>query len=98
MPSTSKRSPMSTFLTVIMDILMVLVVVCLAHVIVSFFGRASSTDWGKGLLSISRLAVIPFGLDPIKTPYGGVLDVSATATTLVLLAAEWVLGLARRNA
>ncbi len=97
MPSAAKRSPVSIVVTILMDVLMVLVVACVAHLIVSFFGRASSTDWGKGILSISKLVVLPLNLEPIKTPYGGILDVDATATVLVLLAVEWVLGLARRN-
>jgi hypothetical protein len=98
MPSAAKRSTVRTVITVVMDLLMVLVVVCVAHVIVSFFGRASSAGWGKGLLSITRLAVLPLHLGSIKTPYAGLLDVDATVTVLVLLAADWVLSLVRREA
>lgn len=91
-------SPAYTIITIVMDILVAAAVVLVVHLVVSFFGAASSHQLGKGVLGLTRLAVLPLGIADVKTPYGGVFDLNATATVLLLLAAEWVLGLVRRTA
>jgi hypothetical protein len=97
----AKRSASSaarTVVTIVMDVLVAVAVMALAHLVVSFFGGAASTAWGKGLLRITGLFVLPAGIAPIPTPYAGSFDVDSAATVLTLLGAEWVLGLVRRNA
>jgi hypothetical protein len=42
--------------------------------------------------------VLPLGIDGVRTPYAGVFKVDAAATIMLLLVAEWLLGLVRRNA
>jgi hypothetical protein len=76
----------------------VVAVVGLTHLVVSFFGSMAGTSWGKGLLGLTRFAVVPMGIPSIATPYGGFFVVDAVVTVLVLLAVEWVLGVLRRNA
>jgi hypothetical protein len=93
-PSSAVR----TIITIVMDLLVAVAVMALAHLVVSFFGIASSTAWGKGLLGITGLFVLPAGIAPIATPYAGVFDVNSAATVLALLGVEWLLGLVRRNA
>ena len=93
-PSSAAR----TLITVLMDILVLVAVIGLAHLVVSFFGQLSHTGWGSGLLQLTRYAVLPLGLGPIETPYGGVFDVNAAATIVALLGVEWLLGAVRRTA
>ena len=98
MSAKSAASPARRFITVVMDVLFAVAVVLVVHLVVTFFGALSSQEWGKGVLGLTRLAVIPFGIEAVKTPYGGAFDINAAATVLALLAAEWVLGLVRRSA
>jgi hypothetical protein len=96
-----KRSPSSaarTIVTLLMDVLVAVAVMALAHLVVSFFGSAVSTAWGKGISSITGLFVLPLGIEPLPTPYAGSFDINSAATVLALLGAEWLLGLVRRNA
>jgi hypothetical protein len=94
----SSSSPARIFITLLMDALVAVAVMGLAHVVVAFFGSAASTSWGKGLLGVTGLFVLPLGISPMPTPYSGWFEVDAAATVLALLGAEWVLGLVRRNA
>jgi hypothetical protein len=93
-----KSSPARIIVTLLMDLVVVIAVVGLAHLVISFFDTTAGTAWGKGLLGLTRLVVVPLGIPPVPTPYGGIFDVNATATVLGLLGVEWVLGLVRRNA
>ncbi len=86
-----------SLITVVMDLLVVVAVVVAIRIVVEFFGTLAAQAWGKSLLSVTRYLVLPLGLAPIPTPYGGHFDVNAAATVLVLLAAEWALGIARRT-
>ena len=96
--ANGKRSGAHTLLTIVMDVLVAVAVMALAHLVVGFFGSAANSGWGAGVLRVTGLFVIPLGIAPIHTPYAGVFEVDAAATILVLLAAEWVLGLVRRSA
>jgi hypothetical protein len=93
-----KSSAGRIIVTLLMDLIVVVAVVCLTHLVVSFFGSMSGSSWGAGLLSLTRFAVVPMGIAPIPTPYGGFFVVDAMGTVLGLLGVEWVLGLVRRNA
>ena len=44
--------------------------------IVAFFGQFAGQSWGKAILAFSKPLVVPFGLHPIKTPYGGVFELN----------------------
>jgi hypothetical protein len=92
-PVSSK--PLRTLLTVVMNVLIVVAIALTVRLVVMFFGQIASQDWAKTIVSITSLIVIPFGIEPIKTPYGGVFDANAALTILVVLVAEWVLSLAR---
>lgn len=97
MSAASASRTTRTLVTVVMDIIVAVVVAIVAHLVVSFFGQLASAPWGSGLLKLTRLAVVPMGFPAIPTPYGGVFDVNAAATSLALLVIEWVLGLVRRT-
>jgi hypothetical protein len=97
-PDPTKPNLTRTMTTLLMDLIMVVAVVGLTHLVVSFFGSMADTSWGKGLLALTRLAVLPIGIAPVPTPYGGFFVVDAVGTVLALLAVEWVLGVLRRNA
>jgi hypothetical protein len=60
-----------------------------------FFGSVAALPWADAFVGFTDLVVIPFGAEPIKTPYGGVFDVNAAITIVVLLLAEWVLSSVR---
>lgn len=83
--------PARTLVTIVMDILVVLAVLVTAAVVVAFFGQLASQHWGKTILALSKPLIIPFGIAPIKTPYGGVFAINAALTVLVLLGIEWIL-------
>lgn len=90
--------PVRTVITVVMDLLIVLAVVVTIGLVVRFFGALSSTEWGAVVIRVTDPLSIPIGVDGFTTPYGGTFDVGATATIVALLAAEWLLSVARRQA
>ena len=87
--------PLRTLLTVVMNLLIIVAIALTVRLVVMFFGVIAAKEWAKTIVSITSLLVIPFGIEPIKTPYGGVFDANAALTILVVLVAEWVLSLAR---
>lgn len=91
-------SPGRTFLSILMDILIACAVAVTLRLAVGFFGQLSSQSWGKAVLAFTHPLVIPFGLQSIKTPYGGVFDVNAAAMIVVFLLVEWVLSGIRSRA
>lgn len=78
-----------------MNILIVLAILVTARLIVEFFGQLSSQSWGESIIAITHPLVVAFGVDGIKTPYGGVFDVNAAIMVLVFLAAEWLFSMIR---
>ncbi len=69
--------PLRTLLTVVMNLLVIVAMALTVRLVVMFFGQIASLEWAKTVVSITNLLVIPFGIDPIKTPYGGVFDANA---------------------
>lgn len=94
----SSTHPSRSLFTVLMNLLVVVAVILTIRVVVRFFGALGSQGWGEAFTAITNVLVIPMGIDPIKTPYGGVFDVAAAATVVLLLVAEWVLGVLRSRA
>lgn len=90
--------PVRTLITVFMDILVVVAIALTLRLVVGFFGVMAQQEWGKTLLDVTRFLVVPFGIESIETPYGGVFDVNATLTIVVLLFGEWLLSMLRRQA
>jgi hypothetical protein len=94
-----KRSaPARTFITILMDVLVVVAVVLVAHLVIVFFGQIAGQAWAKSVVDITRRVVVPLGGGAIKTPYGGVFDMNAAGTVLIVLGIEWLLGVVRRTA
>jgi hypothetical protein len=87
--------PVRTLVTVVMDVLVFLAIVVVVRIVVEFSGALAAAAWGKSLLGVTKALVVPFGIKSIRTPYGGVFDIGATLTVIVLLGLEWALGLAR---
>jgi hypothetical protein len=90
--------PLRTALTIAMDVLIALAIVETVRLVVLFFGRFTAAGWGKAIIALTNPLTIPFGVDPIKTPYGGVFAVDVVLTIVVLLLAEWVLSVVRSRA
>lgn len=93
--SSGSRSPVRTVLTVVMDLLVLIAIAETVRLVVMFFGTLSATTVGQVVVALTDPVTIPLGLEPIKTPYGGVFDVDAGLTIVLLLLAEWVLSLVR---
>lgn len=94
----STGSPVRPIFTVIMNLLVVVAVALTTRLVVLFFGQLSSRWWGETIVAITNPATLPLGFDPIKTPYGGVFDIAAAATVILLLVAEWILSVFRARA
>jgi uncharacterized protein YggT (Ycf19 family) len=92
------RKPAQTIVSIIMNVLILLAIAITARLVVEFFGQLAAQDWGKALVALTNPLVIPFGLDAIKTPYGGVFDVNAGIMVAVFLGAEWILSGVRSRA
>lgn len=86
-----------TFVTVVMDILVIVAVILVVHMVIVFFGQLAGQPWAKTIVDVTGKITLPLGMAGIRTPYGGVFDVNAAATVLVLLGIEWVLGSVRRT-
>lgn len=94
----SESRPLRTVLTITMDVLIALAIVETLRLVVLFFGRFASAGWGKAVIALTNPLTIPFGFDPIKTPYGGVFALDAVLTIVVFLLAEWILSVVRSRA
>jgi hypothetical protein len=92
----AEGGPVRTLLLIVMDLLVVLAVVLVLRIVVEFFGVLAAASWGKAVVTLTRPITIPAGVRPITTPYGGVFDVNAALTVVVLLGIEWAVGVARR--
>lgn len=87
--------PVRSILTALMDLLIVLAIALVGRLVVSFFGSLAAQGWGEAVLAITRPLTIPFGVEAIKTPYGGSFDVEAAITILVFMLGEWMLSMVR---
>ena len=91
MPGKATR----TVITIIMDILVALAILLTVRLVVVFFGQLAAQSWGKGIAELAGYVTLPLGIEALKTPYGGVFDVDAGLTIVILLAAEWLLSVVR---
>jgi hypothetical protein len=78
-----------------MDLIIVAAVAETIRMVVRFFGQLAAQEWGRVVIELTDLLTLPFGVDAIRTPYGGVFDVDAALTIAVLLLAEWALSVVR---
>ena len=90
-------SPVRTVLTIIMDVLIVLAVVGLASLVIGFFGQLMAHPSARQVYALAIRVVVPFGLRPIATPYGGVFSLDAVASIVLYVALEWIVGMVRRS-
>ncbi len=90
--------PARTIVSLIMNVLIAVAIAITARIVVEFFGQLAAQDWAKTIIALTNPLVIPFGVDGIKTPYGGFLDVDAAITVVLVLGAEWALSGIRTRA
>lgn len=88
-------NPARTVITIAMDVLVALSIALVFRVIVQFFGQLGNSDWGQVVLAFTKPITIPFGIDYVKTGYGGVLDMDAVLSIIVYMLAEWALSIVR---
>ena len=86
-------NPVRVILVVAMNVAFALAIALAIRLGVAFFGGISSSWVGELVIHLTDPLVLPFGIEAIKTPYGGVFDVDAALTIGVLLIAEWLLAL-----
>jgi len=94
----SERNPARAVFTIAMNILVVLAIALTARLVVLFFGQLAAQGWAEAIVALTNPITLPLGIEAIKTPYGGVFDVEAAATIIVLLGAEWLLSVLRSRA
>lgn len=92
------RNPVRALLTIIMDVLVLVAIVDVARLIVVFFGELAKLGWAQAIIAFTDYLVIPFGVRPIPTPYGGNFEVNVALTIVGLMLVEWVLSIARSQA
>jgi uncharacterized protein YggT (Ycf19 family) len=91
-------NPARTLITIVMDILVVIAIALTVRLVVLFFGQLAAQGWAQTVIALTKPLVIPFGVSAIKTPYGGVFDVNAALTVVVVLGIEWLLSGVRARA
>jgi hypothetical protein len=89
-------SPVRTLLTVVMDVLIAVALIALTGLVFGFFGQLLAQPWGREIHTLAARAVIPFGIAPVATPYGGTFSLDAVVSILVYVVAEWAIGMVRR--
>lgn len=94
----ANSKPVRSILTILMDILVVVAIAETLRLVIRFFGQLSAQGWGEVVIAFTDPVTLPLGLEAIKTPYGGVFDVNAAVTVVLLLVFEWVLSVARSRA
>lgn len=91
-------SALRKIILIIMDLLVVVAIAVTTRLVVQFFGQLDAQSWGKTVVALTERLVIPFGVDAIKTPYGGIFSVNDALTIVALLVIEWVLSMVRTRA
>jgi hypothetical protein len=81
-----------------MDLFVVVAIALTIRLCVVFFGQLAAQGWGKAVVALTSPLLIPFGVAPIKTPYGGAFEVITALTIVVVLLVEWVLSGIRNRA
>lgn len=94
----SKSKPVRTILTIVMDVLVAVAIAEAVRLVVQFFGQLSSQSWGEAIIALTNPITLSLGIEAIKTPYGGVFDVNAAFTVVIVLIAEWLLSVIRSRA
>jgi hypothetical protein len=81
-----------------MDILVVVAIAETLRLVVLFFGTLESSNWGEVVVALTNPLTLPLGFEDIKTPYGGVFEIDAAITIVIVLVVEWVLSVIRSRA
>lgn len=85
-------------LTVMLDLAVLGAILLTARLVVEFFGAMAAGPVGTLVVRLSDHLILPLGLAGRKTPYGGIFNMDATATVLLLLVVQPVLSRARGDA
>lgn len=85
------QKPARAIIGILVNVLTVLAIAVTARLVIEFFGQLAAQEWGKAVIALTNPVVIPFGVDAIKTPYGGFFDVDAALMVGIYLGAEWLL-------
>jgi len=75
------------------NLLFAVAAVLVLRIVVMFFHPLAVADLGKAVVRLTGPLVLPLPLQPIRGFQGYTLDAAATVTVVVVLLAEWLLGL-----
>lgn len=89
------QQTLRTFITVVMNVLVVVAILLTVRVVVRYFGVMGSTGWGEAAVVASDPLLVNAGIEDVRSPYSGVFDANATISILVILAIEWLLSVVR---
>jgi len=92
-----RSNPIRVVVTVLMDVLFVWAAVIAASMVIRFFGVLAANPVASEVMRFADRLVIPVTARVVATPYGGSFEVAAAYTVVILLAAEWLLSVARRR-
>lgn len=87
-----------TGLMLLMNVLFAVALLLTGRIVTEFFGVLATTDMGRWLVRLTDVFVLSLGVGPARTPYGGIFDVEAAVTVVVLLLIEWALSVAHARA
>lgn len=90
-----RLSRLSTLITIGMNVLVIIAVLLTVRLVVRYFGVLSGSAPGELLVAASRVFVLPLALTDVRSLYGGVFDLSASVTVMIVLLAEWLLSALR---
>jgi len=92
------RATIRNLLTIVVDVLIFVAVVLAVRQVVVFSAQIMSHDWAQTFNAFASHLVLPLGIPPVRTPYGGVFDVNNALTIVIVLGLEWVLSGVRDRA
>ena len=87
---SENESLLRRLLTIVANVLVVFAIAEAARLVVLFFGVLADSGLGELVVRVTDPITIPFSLDPITTPYGGVFDIDTALTAVTFLLLEWV--------
>lgn len=88
-------APVRTFVTIVMNLLVVAAVLTTVRIFVRYFGVLESSGPGEAIVVASNPFVASVGFQDVRSPYAGVFDVNATVSIVGILLVEWLLSVVR---
>jgi hypothetical protein len=92
-----RSSPFRTTIAVLTDVLFIWAAAVALLMVIRFFGALAANPAASSFARVADRLVFPLDARVVTTPYGGVFEVAAAYTVVILLLVEWLLSGARRR-